>query len=118
MLSFALLVAQNAQAPEGPPPWTNLILLGSLAVLMYFIMFRPMRQQEKQRQAMVAALKKNDKVVTSGGIIGVVTSIKDKDDEVVLRLEEGRIRVTKSSIARVLTASSSGSEEEKDKEES
>lgn len=117
MLSFALLLAQNAPTTEAPPGagWAQFIPFIAIAFLMYFMLFRPMRQQEKQRQAMVAALKKNDKVVTSGGIIGVVTAIKEKDDEVVLRIEEGRMRVTKSSIARVLTASSSS---EESKEES
>jgi preprotein translocase subunit YajC len=71
-----------------------------IAVLGYFLLFRPAQTQEKQRRAMVAALKKNDEVVTSGGIIGVVDSIKEKKDEVVLR---GGLRVTKSSIVRVIT---------------
>ncbi len=116
MLSFALLLAQNAPAtdgaPNGPPGWSQFVILIPLFLLMYFMLFRPMRQQEKQRQAMVAALKKNDRVLTSGGIIGVVTSIRDKDDEVVLRIEEGRVRVTKGSIARVLTASGDESKDE------
>ena len=116
MLSLALLLAQTQPAADGGSPaagWMQFFPFIAIAFLMYFMLFRPMRQQEKQRQAMVSALKKNDKVVTSGGIIGVVTAIKEKEDEVILRIEEGRVRVTKSSIARVLTGSS---DENKDEE--
>jgi preprotein translocase subunit YajC len=49
---------------------------------------------------LVAALKKNDKIINSGGIIGVVESIKEKENEVVLR---GGLRVTKSSIVQIVT---------------
>src|SRR5262245_61585602 len=73
-----------------------------IVVIGYFLLLRPARVQEKQRQALVAAIKKNDKIVNSGGIIGVVDSIKD--DEVNLR---GGLRITKSSIVRVLTEDSS-----------
>jgi preprotein translocase subunit YajC len=49
---------------------------------------------------MVDALKRGDKIVNSGGIIGIVESVSKKDDEVVLK---GGLRITKSSIARLVT---------------
>ena len=51
---------------------------------------------------MMSALKVKDKVLTIGGIIGVISNISDKEDEITIRLEEGRMRITKGSIARVL----------------
>jgi preprotein translocase subunit YajC len=54
---------------------------------------------------MLDALKKNDKVITSGGIIGIVAAIKDKEDEVTLKVDESsnvRLRVLKSSIIRIV----------------
>ena len=59
-----------------------------------------MKRQEKQRQAMVSTLKKNDKVINSGGIIGIVESVKENENEVVLR---GGLRITKASIVQVVT---------------
>jgi preprotein translocase subunit YajC len=77
--------------------------------LGYMLLMRPARAQEKQRKAMVEALKKNDKIINSGGIIGTVESVKDKEDEVVLR---GGLRITKSSIVRVVTADDSKDQKE------
>jgi preprotein translocase subunit YajC len=71
-----------------------------IAVFFYFILIAPMKRQEKQRQALVANLKKNDKIINSGGIIGIVESIKEKENEVVLK---GGLRVTKASIVQVVT---------------
>lgn len=106
---FLVSLLANDQQPGGPfdffrSPLAPLLLI---MVLGYLFMIRPMRRQERERQAMIAALKKNDKVLTSGGIIGVVTDIKDKEDEVRLRIDENspvRLRVTKSSIVRVVSA--------------
>ncbi|MBV9122604.1 MAG: preprotein translocase subunit YajC, partial [Planctomycetes bacterium] len=69
-------------------------------VAFYFLMILPAQRKEKQRKAQILAhLKKNDKIVNTGGIIGIVDSIKEKDDEVVLR---GGMRITLSSIERVV----------------
>jgi preprotein translocase subunit YajC len=104
---FAILLAEAPQggAEQGSPLTQMLIMFLPIMVLFYFLIMRPGRQQEKQRQALIAALKKNDKVITSGGIIGIVANIKEKEDEVTLRVDEGsntRLRVTKSSIVRVV----------------
>src|SRR5206468_5367303 len=86
MWLFALLLAEG-QA-EGPPGWTSWMPLVLIGVMFYFLLLLPMQRQKKQLQASLAALKKNDKVVTSGGIIGVVWSIKEKEDEVTLKIDE------------------------------
>jgi preprotein translocase YajC subunit len=98
MWSAVLLWAeQDQQTPSNP--LTSFLPILLMLVVGYFLLFRPMQKQEKQRQALVLSLKKNDKVVTSGGIIGVVDAIKEKEDEVVLK---GGLHITKSSIVRVV----------------
>lgn len=108
-------------AEESANPWGPLFLPVMLVLLGYFILFRPMQRQEKERQAMVSALKKKDRVVTSAGIIGVVEAIKEKEDEVTLKIDENspvRLKVLKSSIVRVLTdEAAKDKDKEKDKEE-
>jgi preprotein translocase subunit YajC len=97
-----LLLADQAAAPEasgGQPPWLSFAPWILILVAFYFIMIMPMRRQEKQRKAQIATLKKNDKIINRGGIIGIVDSIKEKEDEVVLR---GGVRITLSSIERVV----------------
>jgi preprotein translocase subunit YajC len=71
-------------------------------VLFYFLLIRPQRRQQKEREKMILALKKNDHVITSGGLCGVVDRIKDND--VFLRVDEKsdvKLRVLRSSIAAV-----------------
>jgi preprotein translocase subunit YajC len=109
LFAFLTLLAQAADQGAGgqqAPPQSilpTLLTFVPIAILGYFLLMRPVQRQEKQRQALLSALKKNDRVVTSGGIIGVVAAIKD--DEVSLRVDDSsnvRLRVTKSSIARIL----------------
>ena len=76
--------------------------------LFYFLFIMPQQQQEKKRRAMIDALKKNDKVLTTGGIYGTVMSVDAKNDKVVLRVDDERgvkLAFTKASVARVLESS-------------
>lgn len=66
-------------------------------VVMWFFMIRPQRKQQKALEQMRSALKKGDKVITAGGIYGVVADIDDKS--VVIKVDgEVKLRVDKSSI--------------------
>jgi preprotein translocase subunit YajC len=79
-----------------------LIMIGGCLAIIYFVMIRPNKQREKTRKEMLANIKKNDKVVTIGGIHGVVVSCKEK--EVVLKTDESsnvRLRMARSAIARL-----------------
>jgi len=90
-----------------------LLPMAAIAVVFYFLMIRPARRQEQERQNMLSNLKKNDRVVTSGGLIGIIASIKDKEDEVTLKVDESsnvRLRVTKGSIVRVVASEESAKE--------
>jgi preprotein translocase subunit YajC len=74
-------------------------------VLFYFLLIRPQRREQSRRQTMLNAVKKNDRVVTVGGIYGVVTNVHREADEVTLKVDEAtntKLRVTLSSIGRVL----------------
>jgi preprotein translocase subunit YajC len=103
MLQALILFALEQQAEE--PAWWQSPMLPILAIgflFLYFMMILPERQRRKQQQAMMSSLKVKDKVVTIGGIVGVISSISDTGDELTLRLEEGKMRVLKSSVLRVL----------------
>jgi len=70
--------------------------------IMYFLLIRPQQQKLKQHQAMVAALRRGDQVVTQGGMIGKVAKVKD-DNEVEVEIADGvKVRVVRSTIAQVL----------------
>jgi preprotein translocase subunit YajC len=74
-------------------------------VLFYFLLIRPQRREQARRQQMLTAVKKNDRVVTVGGIYGVVANVNREADEVTIKVDEAtntKLRVTLSSVGRVL----------------
>jgi preprotein translocase subunit YajC len=93
-----------AQAPGAADPTTGLIMqiapLILIFVVFYFLLIRPQQQARKKHMEMVANLKKNDIVVTSGGMIGKVKSVAD--DEVRVELAPNvDVRVLRHTIAEV-----------------
>ncbi|MBF9058544.1 preprotein translocase subunit YajC [Rhodobacterales bacterium HKCCSP123] len=70
-------------------------------VIMYFLLIRPQQKKVKEHQAMVAALRRGDEVVTQGGLIGKITKVKD-DTEVEVELAQGvKVRVLRPTISQV-----------------
>jgi preprotein translocase subunit YajC len=104
-----------AQAPEAEPaqgsPWQMLPALAMIAVLFYFLMIRPERRKQAAHRNLLEALKKNDRVVTIGGIYGVVMNVDRAADEVTIKVDEStnaKLRVTYNAIARVVSNEPSG----------
>ena len=95
--------------PQQPPNliWMLVTMGMPILVLYYLMVARPTQKRERDRKTMLAALKKNDHVVTAGGIKGVVTNVRLDDDEVVLKIDEttgAKMHVVLSSITRVVAA--------------
>jgi preprotein translocase subunit YajC len=75
-----------------------------IGVLFYFMLIRPERRKQQSHRDMLANLKKSDRVVTVGGIKGVIASVHRDVEEITLNIDEStgtKIRVTLSSIARL-----------------
>lgn len=87
-------------APVGAPPvntgsamaW-NMGLILILVVMFYLLLIRPQQKRFNEHKAMIDSLKKGDKVVTSGGLIGTIDKIGDSADEVIVDLGNG-VKVT------------------------
>jgi preprotein translocase subunit YajC len=82
-----------------------LTLFLPILLVFYLLIVMPQRKEQAKRTAMLSNLKKNDRVLTAGGIYGVVANVRPEADEVTLKVDEGsntKIRVTLGSIARVL----------------
>ncbi len=72
--------------------------------IMYFLLIRPQQKKLRDHQTMVAALRRGDQVVTSGGLIGKVTKVKDEVGEVEVEIAPGvNVRVVRSTITSVLS---------------
>lgn len=78
--------------------------------IMYLLLIRPQQKKMKDHQAMVAALRRGDQIVTQGGLIGKVSKVKD-DNEVEVELAEGvKVRVVRATIAQVVNKTEPASE--------
>ncbi|MEO1608172.1 MAG: preprotein translocase subunit YajC [Pseudomonadota bacterium] len=101
-----MLLITHAYAQDGGSDpfggFAGLIPILLMIVIFYFLLFRPQQQRLKAHQEMVANLRRNDTVVTSGGLIGKVTKVKEDSNEIEVELAENtRVRVVRSTIAEV-----------------
>jgi len=107
-LVFLAQAAAPAPATEGQPPFLTLVPMIFIFVIFYFLLIRPQQKRAKDHQALVSAIKTGDRVITSGGIHGIVSNVKDKTvlvkvaDNVKLEFDRAAITsVDKSSEAAV-----------------
>src|SRR5262245_31867615 len=96
------LLLQDAAPPASPfsPMIMMLVVLG----IFWFVAIWPERKAKKKKAAMLAALKKNDKILLNSGMYATVAAINE--DELTVRFDDGntRVRVLRSAIAQVVTA--------------
>ncbi|MDX2156761.1 MAG: preprotein translocase subunit YajC [Hyphomicrobiaceae bacterium] len=91
-----------AQSPGGDPLTSMLIPLALMIPIFYFLVIRPNQQKEKDRRAMISAIRRGDTVVLGNGFIGKVVKAKDGDNELEVELnEQMRLRVTRGAVAEV-----------------
>ncbi|MDT8285756.1 MAG: preprotein translocase subunit YajC [Elusimicrobiales bacterium] len=73
----------------------------AVLVIFYFLLIRPQQKQMKERKLMLDGLKANDRVLTQGGLIGVITAVKG--DELELEIAKGvKVALVKTGVASVL----------------
>ncbi len=83
---------------QNASPLLNMMPLILIFVIFYFLLIRPQQKKQAEHQKMLAGLNKNDEVVTSGGIHGVIVNVKEAS--VVLKIDEGvKIEVQKSAVS-------------------
>jgi len=94
----------------------SLFMYGAIALIFYFVLYRPQATQRKQHDAMVKSLKRGDEVVTAGGIVGEVVHVKEQtagtagnEDRITIKSGESRLVVERARIARVSRAGGTAS---------
>jgi preprotein translocase subunit YajC len=93
-------------APGGMGEIVNLLVpMLMVFAIFYFFMIRPQQQRAKEHRATIDAIRRGDTVVTSGGIVGKVTKVKDDGEIEVEIADNTRVRVIKSTVAAVRTKS-------------
>lgn len=100
-----MLQESPAEGQASGSAWFPVVIILPMVLLFWLMVLRPGQKQKKEREKMLGDLRKNDHVVTIGGIKGVVANVRLEEDEVVLRVDEAtgaKLRVARSSIARVI----------------
>ena len=95
-------IAYAAEVVEGAPqvnPLVQFMPIILMFVIFYFLLIRPQQKKAKELQAMIAGIKKGDKVVTSGGMLGTVSSIQDDYVVITVGGSDTKIEILKSAIA-------------------
>ena len=100
LISEAL--AQAGTAKPGGPDFSFLIMIGLLFVVMYCFMIRPQQKRAKDHRNLVANLKSNDKVLTTGGIIGKVTRAGEGNEIELEIAKEVKIKIDRNAVQSVL----------------
>lgn len=107
----ALFADGNGAAPAAPAGGQGggfgfLLQMGVvLAAAMYFLFYLPAKRERTRQASLLSGIKKNDHVVTTGGIYGVVTDVSKETNKVTLRIDEStgaKMRMDLTSIVRVL----------------
>lgn len=95
----------GAEGADQPNMLVTMLPFVLMFVVMYFLIIRPQHKKQKDQQEMIDALKKGDKVVTSGGVHGTITGVKDKEGILVIQVaKDVQIEVSRGSITKVARA--------------
>jgi preprotein translocase subunit YajC len=101
MISAFSLIADAAATPASSPLSNPVIPMVAMLVIFYFLLIRPQRKQQKELQDRISTLKTGDKVVTSGGIHGIVANVKEGNILSLKIADNVKIEIDKSAIATI-----------------
>lgn len=97
---IAMAAPQGQSSQQSPFGMVGMMVL--FFVIMYVMMIRPQQRKEKERKAMLAELKKGDKVLFAGGLIGTIGQINDKTAKIKIA-ENVRLDVARGSITAIIS---------------
>ena len=110
---FPFLTGAQAPAEAGSPFVSTIIMIALFGVLMYFMLYRPQKKQQKAMDDMRSGLMVGDEISTSGGILGKIIQIKDDFLIIETGNDKTKIKITKWAVRAV----EHREEEEEDDEE-
>ena len=93
--------AMASPGGEGGSPFAMLLPIIGMLAIFYLLLIRPQQKRQKEQQSMIAALRKGDRILTTGGIYGTVVGIKE--NIIVLKVAENvKIEILKNSVASLI----------------
>ena len=101
LIQLLMLFMQPQSSDGGSGMLSTIIMFGLIFVIFYFLIIRPQQKRQKEREKLLGALEKGDKVVTSGGLHGTISGLEEKT--VLLQIADGvKVKVDRSAIGQVL----------------
>jgi len=94
-----LAMAPQAQPGQQVPVWMNIVPLVLLVVVFYVALIRPQQKKQKQHAELLKTVRKGDKIVTNGGVVGVVVAVQDKT--VTLRSADAKFEIIKTAVSEI-----------------
>ena len=102
IVSALTFLAQTAPAQPAPPSAGGMLIpMVAIFAIMYFLIIRPQNRRQKELANRVSSLKTGDKVVTNGGIHGIVANVKEGTTLILKIADNVKIEVDKAAIATV-----------------
>ncbi len=96
--------AQAAGGAGGGSGLEAMLPLVLIFVVFYFLLIRPQQKKMKQHKAQLSAIRRGDKIVTGGGIIGTVTKVNENDNEIQVEIApDVKVKVQRELISTVLS---------------
>lgn len=97
-----LLLAMQPQGDGGGSFISTIIMFGAIFLIFYFMIIRPQQKRAKERDKMLSEIKKGDKVITNGGLHGIIAGIDDKT--VLLQVSDNvKMKFERSAITSVIS---------------
>ena len=110
---YSSLVIAQQDGGGGLDPFTMFMPFILIAMLFYFLLWMPEKKKRRQHEELLSNLKKNDRIVTVGGIYGTVVNVPKDSDDVTIRVDENsntRLRITRASVGKILREDDSSDE--------
>jgi preprotein translocase subunit YajC len=96
-------MAQTATGGMGADSLVSFLPLIAIVVVFYFMLFRPQQQKAKKHKEMLSGIRRGDKIITAGGIIGTVNKVLNDNELQVEIAENVRVRLLRGTVTEILT---------------
>ncbi len=108
MVSLLAMAPPPGQGGGGGSLISTIIMFGAIFLIFYFMIIRPQQKRSKEREKMLSNIKKGDKIVTSGGMHGVIAGIDEKT--VLIQVSDNvKLKFERSAVASITASKDSNS---------
>jgi len=103
LLQFGSAAASSSSASGGASQYSGIVLMVVLVAVMYFLMIRPQKKRQKEEQEMRSSLEIGDEIITIGGIVGKVVTIREEDIVIETGADRTKMKLQRWAVNTNLT---------------